>query len=267
MQENQFAERLGPGSPTWMADSPSHLARYLFVAEHVRGKRVLDAGTGTGYGALVLKMAGATEVQGIDIDPAAIEQAKGRFQFEGLNYQVDDCEKLANVQGPFDVICNFENIEHLNRPEAFLENAARLLSDDGVLFCSTPDRAASEWEADRPNNPFHTVEWYREEFEAVLAKHFDDIDIKVQVEYRSVSLKREAMYSLMHHLTYLWASPLVRLSRAVGKLVGHKSPTWDLLPRLAATTPGDYAIVPQPVAALLGFSYAQFAFCRKPRRA
>ena len=144
--DHHFSERLGPGSPTWDAHSAFHVARYLFAADHVRGKRVLDAGTGTGYGARILKAAGAAEVQGIDIDPASIAQAQEKFATEGLQYLVNDCEKLANVQGPFDIICNFENIEHLNQPEAFLANAARLLKDDGLLLCSTPDRATSEWE-------------------------------------------------------------------------------------------------------------------------
>jgi SAM-dependent methyltransferase len=266
MQEDFKTERLGPGSPSWDADSPSHLARYLFAAEYVQGKRVLDAGAGTGYGSLVLKIAGAAEVQGVDIDPSVIEQARGRFQCEGLNYLADDCEKLANVQGPFDVICNFENIEHLNRPEAFLENAARLLKDDGVLFCSTPDRATSEWEDGRPKNPFHTIEWYREEFQAILAKYFDDIDIRVEVEYRSVSLRIEAARNLTQHLTYLWASPLVRLSRVFGKLIGQEPPAWGTLFQLAAATPGDYRVVPLAIASLLGTPTSHFALCRKPRR-
>ena len=265
MQENH-SERLGPGSPTWVAHSASHLARYLFASEHVRGKRVLDAGTGTGYGAMLLKMAGAAEVQAVDIDPSSIEQAKVRFRVNGLNYLVDDCEKLANVQGPFDVICNFENIEHLNRPEALLENAARLLADDGTLFCSTPDRATSQEETDRPSNPYHMFEWYRDEFQAILAKYFEDVNIRVEVEYLAVTLKTQAANSLTQHLAYLWASPLVRLSRIFGKLIGQAPPAWDTLSLLAATSPADYSIVSHEVAPLLGTSHAQFAICRRPRR-
>ena len=227
---------------------------------------MLDAGTGTGYGARILKAAGAAEVRGIDIDSSSINQAREKFQAEGLEYLVDDCEQLANVQGPFDVICNFENIEHLNKPEAFLENAARLLKDDGLLLCSTPDRATSEWEGDRPSNPYHTVEWYRHEFQALLNRSFEEVEIRVQIEYLSVVLRRQAAHHLTSHLAYLWKTPMVRVSRLVDKLFKQQAPSWETLGHLAASSPGDFPIVPHDLAPFLGQSQVHFALCRKPRR-
>ena len=44
---------------------------------------------------------------------------------------MDDCEQLHNVSGPFDLICCFEAIEHIGRPERFLQRACRLLAGDG----------------------------------------------------------------------------------------------------------------------------------------
>lgn len=44
-------ERAEPGTPQWAELAAPHLARYLFAAERVAGRRVLDLGSGAGYGA------------------------------------------------------------------------------------------------------------------------------------------------------------------------------------------------------------------------
>jgi SAM-dependent methyltransferase len=265
MQNQDFDERLAPDSLKWGQNSADHVARYLFAADHVQGKRVLDAGTGYGYGALILKTAGATEVQAVDIDAASIEKARKMFERAGLEYLVDDCEQLAKVRGPFDVICNFENIEHLKHAEVFLAAAARLLKDDGTFFCSTPDRATSE-SSGIPDNPFHLKEWYRDEFQDLLGRYFEDIEIRIQVENLSADRQRLARDQLVQNLSYLWSTPLVRVSRALGKLFGQKPPSWGELYFLPALSPADCPIVREPLAALLGRTLVHYAICRKPRR-
>ena len=49
-----------------------HLARYMFAAALARGRRVLDAGCGAGYGAALLASSGAHSVTAIDIAPEAV---------------------------------------------------------------------------------------------------------------------------------------------------------------------------------------------------
>jgi SAM-dependent methyltransferase len=267
MENQHFDERLKLDSSDWGQNSAYHVARYLFAADHVQGKRVLDAGTGYGYGAMILKTAGASEVQAIDIDAASIEAARKRFGREGLEYLVDDCEQLAKVRGPFDVICNFENIEHLNHPEAFLAATARQLGDDGTFFCSTPDRTVASEGSDKPSNPFHVKEWHLDEFRALLGQYFEDVDVRIQIENLSVARQRNARDQLVQHLTYLWGTPLVRASRALGKLFGQNPPAWDQLYFLPAPSPSEFPIVREPLAPLLGSTLVHYAICRKPRRA
>ena len=48
-------ERAVPGEAIWGELSAPHLARYLAAAEYAKGRRVLDAGSGAGYGASMLK--------------------------------------------------------------------------------------------------------------------------------------------------------------------------------------------------------------------
>jgi len=133
-------ERPDLDSVAW-AQFADHVARYVFAGSYVQGKRVLDAGTGPGYGAAILKYAGAAEVVAVDIDSESIEYAKCRFGGEGVDYMTDDCEAFENARGPFDVICSFENIEHLPNPEKFMAESARMLKPDGMLIISTPERA------------------------------------------------------------------------------------------------------------------------------
>ncbi len=47
------------GNKTLATCSTGHIARYLFASSYVKGKKVLDVGTGIGYGAAMLKAYGA----------------------------------------------------------------------------------------------------------------------------------------------------------------------------------------------------------------
>src|ERR1051325_4257955 len=121
-----MVERAVPGEFEWSQLSAPHLARYLAAAELAKGSRVLDAGSGAGYGAALLKLAGAVSVQGAELDPDTVRQSHDHFAGAGVEFVVDDCELLEKVAGPFDLICCFEVIEHLQRPERFLRRAAEL---------------------------------------------------------------------------------------------------------------------------------------------
>src|SRR5262245_41812089 len=119
-----MVERAAPGEFEWKKLSAPHLARYLAAAELAPGCRVLDAGSGAGYGSALLKQAGAISVQGVDIDADTVRRAREQFSEPGVEFLVDDCELLENVAGPFDLVCCFEVIEHLQRPDHFLRRAS-----------------------------------------------------------------------------------------------------------------------------------------------
>ena len=203
-------ERAVPGDASWLELAAPHLARYFFAAEMARGRRVLDAGCGSGYGARILQAAGAAHVLGVDLDPQAVAHAKAHYGGAGIEFLVDDCRELGRVAGPVDLICNFENIEHLEEPERFLAAAGRCLVPDGTLLVSTPDRAATPpFVAGRPRNPFHVHEWYADEFAALLRAHFAQVELRVQVESLAAAARRDAVAALRQGL--LWSNPLAML--------------------------------------------------------
>jgi len=88
-----------------------HLARYRWAGALVEGKRVLDAGCGTGYGSELLARQGAAEVVGVDADADVIEAASRSAS--GVTFVAADLRELPADLGEFDVVVCFEVIEHI----------------------------------------------------------------------------------------------------------------------------------------------------------
>ena len=148
-----------------------HFHRYAFALRFAAGKRVLDAACGEGYGSALL--AGrAASVLGLDVSQQAVAHARGRYRARNLAFDVADVTALDHLpSGSIDLIVSFETLEHLQAQEAMLDGFARLLSDDGLLLVSTPDKHNY---SDVPGfaNEHHVRELYRPEFEALLGARF-----------------------------------------------------------------------------------------------
>ena len=260
-----MVERLVPWGPEWAEFSPHHLARYLFAADFARDRRVLDAGAGSGYGARLLRSAGASAVVGVDIDPEAVRLAQSQFGGDGVEFLLDDCQRLDRTTGVYDLVTNFENIEHLQDPRGFLAAAGRRLGPGGLLLVSSPDRAASPPPVDgRPRNQFHVVEWFRDEFEKLLREYFEDVDVRVQVESTSLRCRREAVAALREGMT--WANPLSISTWRKWPFGSRRQRPWKQLAGFAAPSIGDYPILPAATAALFGTPAFHVAVCRQPRQ-
>ena len=167
-----------------------HWHRYVFARPFVRGKRVLDAACGEGYGSALLA-AEAQSVLGMDVDEAAIGHARARYGGRAnLNFAVGDCTALDLPPGTFDAVVSFETLEHVRAQEALIAGFARVLADDGVLFVSSPDkRTYSDVSGFR--NEFHVRELYREELLALLTPVFPHVTL-----YGQKLLFQSAIWSL-----------------------------------------------------------------------
>lgn len=151
-----------------------HWHRYVFARELARGKRVLDAACGEGYGSALLADV-AQSVLGMDIAEAAIEHARSRYGARSnLRFERGDCTALALPPASLDLIVSFETLEHVEAQQALVAGFARALADDGMLIISSPDkRTYSDVSGFR--NEFHVRELYREELLALLAPHFPHV--------------------------------------------------------------------------------------------
>jgi O-antigen biosynthesis protein len=175
-------ERLVPETETRTHVILEHVARYDFAARYVRGKNVLDVACGSGYGAAMLKKAGALAVTGVYISDEAVAFARLHHAADGIEFVAGDAEHLSQ-SGPFDVVVSFETIEHIAHPKAFLAESTRLLAFGGVMIVSTPVRLKGTVE-DRPANPHHLREWSVEEFRALLCEHYRHVDIHGQYTFK-----------------------------------------------------------------------------------
>jgi len=150
-----------------------HMHRYVLAADLVEGRTVLDAACGEGYGAHILARK-ALAVTGIDSSQEAILHAGSRYAEENLAFEVADCRQLPFGDGQFDCIVSFETLEHLEQQEDMLREFRRVLSAEGFLLISSPDRAVYT-DRLKNENPFHVRELYRHELESLLATEFPSV--------------------------------------------------------------------------------------------
>src|SRR5580698_2437309 len=154
-----------------------HMARYTFAARLARGKRVLDAGCGAGYGSAELARA-AERVVGVDRAADAIEHARAHYPAHNLTFEEASCEALPHADASFDLVVAFEVIEHLEDWRGFLRETHRVLEPNGQLVVSTPNKLYyTESRGADGANPFHVHEFDFEEFRAELSVVFPHVSL------------------------------------------------------------------------------------------
>ena len=152
-----------------------HITRYRLAERYVEGKEVVDLGCGAGYGTYSLARL-ARSILGVDFSDEAVAYAAWCYEAPGLRYEVGDVARLPQPGGSFDAAVSFEVIEHLERPEALVEEATRLLKEDGVFVVSTPDKQTYSNERNSVNR-HHSNEMYPLEFRELLERHFRHVRI------------------------------------------------------------------------------------------
>ncbi len=161
-------ERFEPEAANPSLMVAEHWARYQLAAQLASGRRVLDAGCGTGYGTRLLEDSGASEVTAVDVSTEALTSARERCASAAL-IQADLTDTGLESEA-FDLIACFEVIEHLEAQEAVVAELDRLLAPGGVLMISSPNR-----DMYLAGNPHHVRELAPGELEALLATRFANV--------------------------------------------------------------------------------------------
>jgi SAM-dependent methyltransferase len=187
-----------------------HLKRYLFAQPYCAGKVVLDAACGSGYGSAALGHV-ATRVVGIDVHVPAVEYAQSRYGGGNVEFEVMDVAALRFDGDSFDVVVSFETIEHVQDQQAFLREVTRVLRPSGTFVVSTPN---VERTTERPQNPFHHVEYARDDFVRLLTQYFESIDLFGQRRLQTMR------YRVLRRLDVLGLRRRVAFLRRAGQLVG-----------------------------------------------
>lgn len=179
-----------------------HLKRYEFARPLCEGLRVLDAACGVGYGTAYLGER-AARVIGVDVSEEALAYGRERYGGRNIEFIRADLQALPFGDASFDVVCAFEAIEHLDDPERFVAEAARVLHRDGVLIASTPNVRAT---THSPDNPFHRVELAPRDFESLLAERFSSVELLGQRRVETMRhrwLRRADVLGVRRRLPFL----------------------------------------------------------------
>ena len=117
-----------------------HVARYLPIRNLVQGRRVLDAGCGTGYTAHIMREWGAKEVVGVDISQVAIREARQRFASEHVHFVISDLATfLSERRKAFEVITCVETIEHVADTVKVLQGLRLASRMDSYIYITCPN--------------------------------------------------------------------------------------------------------------------------------
>lgn len=156
--------------------SSTSIDRYVFANTWTKGKKVLDAATGQGYGAGILLSLGAESVFGIDTDIEAIENANNLLQSPKAQFKVCDIFDLEKdfKENEFEVCVSLETFEHLppERIDEYLQSIKKVTSE--TLVISTPQRKTEEWVY---NGGTHLYEYSATEFIEVLKRNFPNDEV------------------------------------------------------------------------------------------
>lgn len=154
----------------------AHLSIYYFALKYIKNKTVLDAGSGSGYGADYLVKNGAKSVIGIDISDDAINFCQNYFKSDNLQYKQMD---LQNITGftphNFDVIFSSNALEHVPEVNKFFKSAWELLKNNGTLIIAVPPVVDELSKQGNIINPYHLNIWTPRQWYHILEHYFDEV--------------------------------------------------------------------------------------------
>ena len=160
----QTAERVSEKPSDNFVFQRSKLA-YCLAAEKISGK-VLEIGTGEGYGAKILQPKAEAfftiDRYATPLDPALA----GKIHFTRAKVP-----PIPFADKTFDFVVSFQVIEHVYYDRFLIQEIWRVLKPGGKLLISTPNRNMS-----LTRNPFHVREYDSEDFSALLWAAFRQIE-------------------------------------------------------------------------------------------
>jgi ubiquinone/menaquinone biosynthesis C-methylase UbiE len=167
-----------------------HLSRYAFASRLAAGKRVLDAGCGSGYGSAELAQT-ARSVVALDVADDAVRSARESYSRANITYLQASCASLPLATRTLDLAVAFEVIEHIPDWQAFLREVQRVLAPGGVLVISTPNK---DYYADTRRqtgpNPYHVHEFTFQEFASELRALFPEIALYTENHVEGIAFDR-----------------------------------------------------------------------------
>jgi len=108
----------------------------LLAGKDLEGRRLLDAGCGTGYFSHRALSTGA-KVTSVDIGVNLLKEARKKGAPQPV---ASDVTRLGFADNTFDVVVSSECIEHTPSPEKAVSELIRVLRPGGILVVTCPNR-------------------------------------------------------------------------------------------------------------------------------
>lgn len=110
----------------------------------VNDPKILDVGCGAGFLCNEFAKKGFI-VSGLDNSPESLKVATLHDQTGSVQYQTGDACDLPYEDGSMDVITSLDFLEHVERPQAVIQECARVLKPGGLFFYHTFNRNFLSW--------------------------------------------------------------------------------------------------------------------------
>ena len=138
---------------------------YCEAAKRVHG-RVLEIGTGTGYG---VDIVAPQAVQFFTLDKYRTE---GLALPDNAHFIQAEVPPLPFGDGEFDCVISFQVIEHIRDDRRFVAEIHRVLRQGGIFIVTTPNAPMS-----LTRNPWHVREYTAGELAALLGERFAEVEM------------------------------------------------------------------------------------------
>ena len=180
-----FAVTEIPGSKITAEQLARVCNRYYFASQFCPGKEVLEVACGPGVGLGYLAKFAKRVVAG-DIDKNILRYAQKHYQGrENIELKLFDAHRLPFENGSFDVVILYEAIYYLTQPKRFVEEAYRMLREDGTFIICTVNK---DW-SDFNSSLFSTNYFSASELFSLLNQRFHSVEIYGAFPVTSNSIK------------------------------------------------------------------------------
>ncbi|PIN75517.1 hypothetical protein COV18_03105 [Candidatus Woesearchaeota archaeon CG10_big_fil_rev_8_21_14_0_10_37_12] len=171
----------------------------LFL-KSIKGKRILDIGSGPGRDSSLFKQKGFFPVC-IDNSPAMISLCKKK----GLEAYEMDMEHLTFEPASFDGIWAYTSLLHIpkSRVKQTLENIAHILTNDGIFYMGMKEGVFDGMKEDARYSGYgrYFAQYTKEELELLLSElfeiiHFSRVEINPEQIYLNFMCKKKKMVDM-----------------------------------------------------------------------
>lgn len=111
--------------------------KHKLLKKHSKGKRLLNVGCGTGYFLQFMQGKG-WDVLGIEPDEDARNFAKENFKLTVFSPEVLSAWRTEKKE-QFDAVTLWHVLEHLHRPNNYLQSLRDMLTEEGLLLIAVPN--------------------------------------------------------------------------------------------------------------------------------